>query len=40
VKLAGDCASCHARDDVHLGQFGRQCQRCHGSVTFKGARMQ
>jgi hypothetical protein len=40
VKLAGDCASCHAQDDVHLGQFGRQCQRCHGSVTFKGARMQ
>lgn len=40
VKLSGDCASCHAKDDVHLGQFGRQCQRCHGSVTFKGARMQ
>ena len=40
VKLSGDCASCHAQDDVHLGQFGRQCQRCHGSVTFKGARMQ
>jgi Zn finger protein HypA/HybF involved in hydrogenase expression len=40
VKLAGDCASCHMQDDVHLGQFGRQCQRCHGSVTFKGARMQ
>jgi len=40
VKLTGDCASCHVQDDVHLGQFGRQCQRCHGSVTFKGARMQ
>jgi len=40
VKLSGDCASCHTQDDVHLGQFGRQCQRCHGSVTFKGARMQ
>lgn len=40
VKLSGDCASCHAQDDVHHGQFGRQCQRCHGSVTFKGARMQ
>ena len=39
VKLSGDCMSCHAQDDVHLGQFGRQCQRCHGSVTFKGARM-
>ena len=40
VKLAGDCASCHSQDDVHLGQFGRQCQRCHNSSTFKGARLQ
>ena len=40
VKLAGDCASCHTQDDVHLGQFGRQCQRCHGTSTFKGARLQ
>jgi hypothetical protein len=40
VKLAGDCASCHMQDDVHLGQFGRQCQRCHGISTFKGARLQ
>jgi hypothetical protein len=40
VKLAGDCASCHTQDDVHLGQFGRQCQRCHNSSTFKGARLQ
>jgi len=40
VKLSGDCASCHTQDDVHLGQFGRQCQRCHGSATFKGARRQ
>jgi hypothetical protein len=40
VKLSGDCASCHAPDDVHLGQYGRQCQRCHGTATFKGARLQ
>jgi hypothetical protein len=40
VKLSGDCASCHVQDDVHLGQFGRQCQRCHGSITFKGAQVQ
>ena len=33
------CAACHAQDDVHHGQFGRQCQRCHGTTTFKGARM-
>jgi len=40
VKLATDCASCHTRDDVHHGQFGRQCERCHGTTTFKGARRQ
>jgi hypothetical protein len=40
MKLSGDCASCHARDDVHLGQYGRQCQRCHGTSTFQGARLQ
>jgi hypothetical protein len=38
VKLRTDCASCHSKDDVHLGQFGRQCQRCHGTVTFRDAR--
>lgn len=39
VKLSQDCASCHVQDDVHLGQFGRQCQRCHGTTTFRGARL-
>jgi hypothetical protein len=37
VKPSQDCAACHTQDDVHLGQFGRQCQRCHGTATFKGA---
>lgn len=40
VKLAQDCASCHRDDDIHLGQYGRQCQRCHTTITFKGARIQ
>ena len=40
VKLDMSCVSCHAQDDVHLGQYGRQCQRCHSTVTFKGARLQ
>jgi hypothetical protein len=39
AKLASDCASCHQKDDPHLGQFGKQCQRCHSTVTFKGARL-
>ncbi|HUK01270.1 MAG TPA: hypothetical protein VLW26_03230 [Steroidobacteraceae bacterium] len=38
VKLKPACVACHAADDVHLGQFGQQCDRCHSSVTFKGAR--
>jgi hypothetical protein len=25
---------------VHLGQYGRQCQRCHTTISFKGARLQ
>ncbi|MBK6349948.1 MAG: hypothetical protein IPF50_09085 [Proteobacteria bacterium] len=40
VKLSQDCAACHSKDDVHLGQFGRQCQRCHVTTTFKAARLQ
>ncbi len=38
VKLGTSCAYCHGPDDVHLGQYGRQCQRCHSTITFKGAR--
>jgi hypothetical protein len=37
VKLNPTCLSCHEQDDVHLGQYGRQCQRCHSTITFKGA---
>lgn len=40
VKLASDCGSCHRQDDIHLGQFGTQCQRCHTTLSFKGARIQ
>lgn len=40
AKPAQDCAACHADDDVHLGQYGRQCQRCHVTTTFKAARLQ
>ena len=38
VKLSQDCVSCHQKDDIHAGQFGRQCQRCHSTVTFQGGR--
>jgi hypothetical protein len=40
VKLGKDCASCHADDDVHLGQYGRQCARCHSTVSFRTVKPQ
>jgi hypothetical protein len=39
VKLSRDCGACHQQDDVHLGQFGRQCSRCHDSTSFRRARL-
>ena len=38
VKLSPACVACHLKDDVHTGQFGRQCDRCHTTTTFKGGR--
>src|SRR5438067_1075754 len=39
VKLKQDCLSCHEKDDVHFGQYGRQCDRCHTTTTWKGAKV-
>lgn len=33
--LAAACVACHARDDVHDGSFGRQCDSCHFTSSFK-----
>jgi hypothetical protein len=38
VKPSMECAACHQSDDVHAGQFGRQCERCHSTLTFRGGR--
>lgn len=32
------CIACHRADDVHAGEFGNDCSRCHNTSTFKGAR--
>jgi hypothetical protein len=32
---ASECVSCHQIDDVHEGQFGRDCGRCHGTRAFR-----
>jgi hypothetical protein len=39
-KLLKDCDSCHHKDDRHLGQYGAQCDRCHSTYSWKGARIQ
>ena len=29
------CNDCHARQDIHKGQFGTQCQDCHSTASWK-----
>jgi predicted CXXCH cytochrome family protein len=31
-NLATDCASCHAKDDVHKGALGKDCASCHSAL--------
>ena len=35
-KLGKDCAACHAGDDVHRGQEGKQCDACHEQRSWTG----
>ncbi len=35
VVAPTDCYSCHRQDDTHQGSFGRACERCHTTVSFK-----
>lgn len=35
VKAPTNCYGCHSKDDVHDNNFGRQCERCHVSSSFK-----
>ncbi|TSA57237.1 MAG: cytochrome C [Methylophilaceae bacterium] len=32
------CAACHNSDDIHEGGFGKQCERCHTTNSFKEIR--
>jgi hypothetical protein len=36
--LATSCASCHGADDVHSGAFGRRCEACHVTASFRQIR--
>jgi hypothetical protein len=35
VSLATGCVSCHSADDVHRGAFGRFCEQCHTTTSFR-----
>jgi hypothetical protein len=40
AKTSTACATCHRKDDRHLGEYGEQCDRCHSVDTWKNARVQ
>ena len=35
VRVIETCEGCHRNDDVHRGEFGRHCQRCHVTSSFR-----
>jgi len=39
VLTSTACGSCHARDDVHNGNFGERCERCHEGNDWKTVKM-
>jgi len=34
IKLSSSCVTCHRSNDVHDGQFGKYCDRCHITKSF------
>jgi len=39
IQLPRACVACHQKDDPHRGRFGRTCDRCHDTRSFKNIRM-
>ncbi len=39
VVLTSVCGNCHRNDDVHDGNFGRQCERCHEVSSWKNIKV-
>lgn len=35
VTAPTNCYGCHSRDDAHDGAFGRACEKCHDTNSFK-----
>jgi hypothetical protein len=39
IELARDCLPCHALQDVHRGELGPRCERCHGEASWGELRL-
>lgn len=37
-RLDGDCVACHRADDIHTGDYGSACARCHVSRSWREIR--
>jgi len=35
IVLSDKCVSCHSNDDTHSGKFGKRCEKCHSTDSFK-----
>jgi hypothetical protein len=35
MRLGSRCNDCHRADDIHNGEFGFDCGRCHSSDSFE-----
>jgi hypothetical protein len=35
ISLSTACLACHRKQDVHRGSFGKRCERCHTTDSFK-----
>ena len=40
ISLGTACGDCHQEDDVHDGEFGRNCERCHTPDSFNQLKAQ
>jgi len=40
APLGNSCSACHAADDPHRGDLGRDCGRCHGDRTWQEVSIQ
>jgi hypothetical protein len=37
-RIDGSCISCHRANDIHDGEFGADCGRCHSADSFTEVR--